>query len=117
MNGQNMEAMMQEMQTIQVCMAKVDFNALSALQEKAFSVQKNIETMCQQGQRDQAQQKAISFSKEVMSTPAIVQLKGCSKGTVMEKMMEVRVNDFTKTHVCDGEKVEFSMPQQQRIQW
>jgi len=117
MNGQNMELMMKEMQSMQACMAKIDFNSLAGLQEKAFSVQKEIEKMCKQGQRDKAQSTAISFSNEVMSFPAVVQLKKCSKGTSMESMMQVSKQDFEKHHVCDGTKAEFGLPSNQRIQW
>jgi len=117
MNGQNMELMMQDMQKMQSCMAKVNFDSLAGLQEKAFSVQKEIEQMCKQGQRDKAQQTAISFSNEVMAFPAVVQLKACSKGTSMESMMEMSKQDFEKNHVCDGTKANFGLPSKQRIQW
>jgi len=117
MNGQNMELMMKEMQKMQACMAKVNFDSLASLQEKAFSVQKEVEQMCKQGKRDKAQSTAIAFSNEVMKFPAVVQLKQCTKGTTMESMMEMSKQDFEKHHICDGEKVEFALPSNQRIQW
>ena len=116
-NGQNMEKMMQEMQKMQSCMAKINFDALASLQEKAFSVQKEIENMCKQGQRDKAQNRALTFSNKVMTFPAVVQLKQCSKGTSMESMMQIAKQDFEKHHVCDGRKADFGVPSNQRIQW
>lgn len=117
MNGQQMQNMMQDMQKIQVCMAKVDFNSLAALQEKSYTVQKEIEKMCKNKQKDKAQEKAISFSNEVMSYPAIIQLKACSKGSAMESLMNTSQTDFQKQHVCDGMNIDFGMPSQQRINW
>lgn len=114
---QDMESMMQDMQKMQACMSKIDFNALASLQEKSFSVQKEIETLCKNKKRDQAQEKAIAFSKEVMSYPAIVQLKECSKGSAMEGMMETSKTSFEKHHVCEGKEIDFGMPNNQRIQW
>lgn len=114
---QNMEVMMQDMQKMQVCMSKIDFNALSVLQEKSYSVQQEIEKMCKNKQKDKAQERAMAFSKEVMSYPAIVQLKQCSKGSSMEGMMQTAKTDFKKQHVCDGINIDFGMPNKQRVQW
>jgi len=117
MNAASMENMMQEMQKMQACMAKVDFSALASLQEKSFTVQQNIEKLCAQGKRDKAQSTAISFSKEVMSLPAIVQLKECSKNSAMGTMLNIDSNDFQKNHVCDGQQVDFGVPSNKRINW
>ncbi|PHR55627.1 MAG: hypothetical protein COA44_10285 [Arcobacter sp.] len=114
---QDMEDMMQDMQKIQACMAKIDFNTLAGLQEKSFSVQKEVEDMCKNKQRDKAQERAIRFSNEVMSYPAIVQLKECSKGSAMDGMLEATKTDFKNHHVCDGMNIDFGMPNSQRIQW
>ncbi|HIC44046.1 MAG TPA: hypothetical protein EYO73_07060 [Sulfurimonas sp.] len=113
----NLEDMMQDMQKMQICMAKVDFHSLEGLQEHAFNIQKEVEQMCQQGQRDKAQSKAISFSKEIMNFPAVLQLKQCSKGTAMESIMQMSKHDFENHHVCEAEKVKFSLPSNQRVQW
>ena len=117
MGGHNMENMMQEMQKMQTCMAKINFDSLAALQEEAVSVQQNIDELCKQGKREKAQSTAINFSDKVMKYPAIVQLKQCSKGTSMQSMMQMSKQDFKNHHVCDGVKTEFGLPSNQRIQW
>ncbi len=117
MKGQNMEKMMQEMQKMQTCMAKINFNSLATLQEEAERVQKNIDEMCKQGKRNKAQTTAIDFSHKVMNYHAVVQLKQCSKGTAMEGMMQISEQNFKEHHVCDGVKTDFGVPSNQRIQW
>lgn len=107
----------QIMQKMQSCMAKVDFSALVNLQERSFKIQKDIEKMCAQGQKDKAQSTAVSFSIEVMSYPAIVQLKECSKNSAMGAMLDMTNSHFDKSHVCDGQKVDFGLPNNQRINW
>ena len=117
LNMQQMQNMMQEMQKMQTCMAKIDFNALADLEKEAYSIQEEITHLCQQNKRDKAQKTAIDFSNKIMTYPAIVQLKACSKGTSMESMMKVSQQDFEKHHVCDADKAEFGLPSKQRIQW
>jgi len=117
MNEADMNSMMAQMQSMQACMSQVDFSSLAALQEKSFSVQKQIDTLCSSGKRDEAQEKAIDFTKEIFSLPAVLALKECTKGSPMEKMMSMQADDFNNKHVCEGEKTNFGLPSNQRIQW
>jgi len=110
-NQPGMEKMMQKIQEIQVCMSKVDLNALSALESEAIQVQKQVETMCTQGKRDQAQKTALIFYTKVTSIPAMIQIKKCTQGLVSETNLK------DKGHVCNGEKIEFGVPSNKRINW
>lgn len=108
---------MEEIQKMQACISKVDFTALASLQERSFSVQQDIEKLCAQGQKDKAQRIAISFSKEIMTFPAIVELKKCSKNSAIRAMLNIDNRDFEKNHVCEEKKLDFSVPNNQRVNW
>ena len=112
-----MEGMMQEMQKMQACMSKIDFNALATLQEKSFTVQKEIDKKCSEGKKSEAQSIALKFMKEVKTLPAIVQMQVCAKDSPMAQMLQLNANNSDTSHVCDGVKMDFGMPSNQRIQW
>ena len=67
MNQGNMQNMMQAMQQVQECMAGIDEAKLQELQVKSEKMSREIDSLCSQGKRDQAQKTAISFGKEMAS--------------------------------------------------
>ena len=117
MDQEKMQAMMQEMQKIQVCLSKLDMSALQAMQTEALHAQSDIKKYCESGQRDKAQKIAISFSKRMLSMHVISELKACTKDSPMASMMDIKEKDFSTEHVCDGEKIDLGMPSQNRISW
>jgi len=117
MDQAQMQGMMQEMQKMQVCMSKVDMHSLQNLQSEAVIMEKEIKKLCQNKQRKQAQDKAIAYAHKVMNMPAVKQIKECSKNTAMGKMMDININDFKSSHVCDEEDLELGLPNNQRINW
>jgi hypothetical protein len=98
-------------------MSKIDFNALATLQEKSFTVQKEIDKKCSEGKKPEAQKIALDFMKEVKTLPAIVQMQSCAKGSPMAEMLKLNTQNQDTAHVCDGIKTDFGMPSNQRIQW
>jgi hypothetical protein len=108
----NMEMMMQKMQKMQVCMSKIDFNELSALEKESLQIQKKIEDMCAQGKREQADKTAKLFYDKVMQLPALIQIKACTKDIIPEFDVQE-----TTSHVCDMEKMDLGIPDPQRINW
>ena len=118
MNEQNIEKMMQEMQKMQMCMAKIDFDSLASLEEKSFTVQKKIEEKCTQGKKDEAEAIALKFVTEIKKLPAIIQMQECGKDSAMGQMLKLELDKTTDTtHICDGDKTDFGIPSKQRIQW
>ena len=107
----NMEMMMQKMQEMQVCMSKIDFNQLSSLQQETLRVKVDVEKMCVQGKRDQAEKEAKLFYDKVMHLPAIIQMKACTQGLIPEHDPKQSI------HVCDAEKMDFGIPDTNRINW
>ena len=105
----DMQNMMQVMQKMQECMAKVDQAALDELDQKSKEIDAELKTLCEKGKRDKAQKKAIAYSKEMLKNPALKQMRECGemvKGMVPEGTMPSMAEDFDysedKGHVCDN---------------
>lgn len=69
MNGVDMQVMMQKMQEMQQCMAKIDQNELEALGEESEKFEQELNELCANGERDKAQKKAMAYSKQMMKKP------------------------------------------------
>ncbi len=117
MDESQMNAMMAQMQQMQACMSKIDFTPLSKLEGEASSLEKEINTLCKNNQRDLAQQKAIAFSKKVLEMKAIKEMKACTKDSPLAQMISIKDPDYTKQHICDGSEVQLGVPSHNRINW
>jgi len=116
MDQNQMQAIMQQMQELQVCMSKIDFSAFENLQTEASIIEKEIKTLCQEGKRDKAQDKAVAYAHKVMKMPALIQMKECSKNSAMADLMKIDIDDFQTKHVCD-EEIKLGVPSNKRINW
>lgn len=106
MNQGNMKDMMQVMQKVQECMASIDQAKLQELQVKSEKMTKDIESLCSQGQRDKAQNMAISYGRKMASDPTLKQMQKCGEMAqgALPMMGEVNTYDeekYASTHVCD----------------
>jgi hypothetical protein len=106
MNGVDMGKMMQLMQEMQQCMAKVDQAELETLEQQSEKFGEEIEALCENGKRKKAQKKAIAYGKKVMKNPALVQMRKCgeiTKGLMPDDSMSSFDDDFdfSNHHVCD----------------
>ncbi len=105
-NGVDVGNIMQLMQEMQTCMAKVDQTQMEAFEVEAEKLGAEIEALCQEGKRKKAQKKAIAFGKKSMKNPAIKQMEKCgeiTKGMMPEDSAPSFKEsfDFSDTHVCD----------------
>jgi hypothetical protein len=106
MNQGNMQNMMKVMQKVQECMASIDEADLQELQVKSEKLSKDIENLCSQGQRDKAQDMAISYGKKIASDPTLKQMQKCGEIAqgALPMMGEVKTYDekeYAGKHVCD----------------
>ena len=93
---------------MQACLQGIDQSALKKLEEEQKTFEKEIKAMCASGDRDKAQDKAISYTKDIMNSPEIVKMRKCTENlTGMAKQMvpdmsfEALQKEFDKRHVCD----------------
>jgi hypothetical protein len=102
--GMNEQEMMQRIQKMQTCMQDVDQKKLQELEERAQVVEAQLQALCDEGKRHEAQAKALAFDKEFNSDPNLQTVKKCTK--LMEGMGpgSTFINQDTEEedgHVCD----------------
>jgi len=109
MSEADMQDMMQQMQKAQACMEKIDQSELQSLEQKAKQYEAEMKSLCASGDRDKAQEKAMTYAKDIMNHKAVKEARRC--GEMMQGMMKGMMQnmsvmeqdkDYTKMHVCDS---------------
>ena len=108
MNQQDMQNMMAQMQEMAACMQKVDQNEVKALEKDAKKFEAEMKGLCKAGKRDEAQEKAIEFSKKMLNSPVLTTMRKCTekmsasmKGMMPNMDPEEMAKDYSNRHVCD----------------
>lgn len=106
MSEADVQNMMQQMQQVQECMDKVDQTELEAIEQRSEEFEAEVKSLCEQGKRDEAQEKAVAWGKEMMDNPTLTQMRKCgeiAQGMVPpgQQQPEEYDFDFSKRHVCD----------------
>ena len=108
MNQQDMQNMMGQMQEMAACMQTVDQNEVEALDKESKIFEAEMKELCNDGKRDEAQNRAIAYSRKVMSSQAFTTIRKCTENmpASMRGMMpnmdpEEIAKDYSKHHVCD----------------
>lgn len=96
----DMQELMKHAQTMQACMANVDQAQLQVLEQRGLQMESEIKSMCANGQRDAAQQKAKTFAMEIAQSPVLRDTEHCSElaATVTQLIPYADVSGY---HVCD----------------
>lgn len=109
MSEADMQDMMQQMQKAQACMEKIDQSELQSLEQKAKQYEAEMKSLCASGDRDKAQEKAMTYAKDIMNHKAVKQARRCSemmpgmmKGMMQNMSVMEQDKDYTKKHVCDS---------------
>lgn len=109
MSQEDMQKMMQQMQKMQSCLEQIDQAKLDALDQRSSKMRAEVESLCAKGKRDEAQQAAISFGKEIAKDPTIQSAKKCTEMVSNEMMQGMTPKfpmmdlekDLSSRHVCD----------------
>lgn len=105
MSQADMQRMMQGMQAMQQCMAKIDMDKMERLGQEGEKVQAEVESLCKAGKRDAAQARAMEFGMRVAKDPDMQTMRECSKpmqGMLPQQMPYAGVAENENRHVCDG---------------
>lgn len=104
LNQGDMQNMMQKMQAMQQCMESIDQAQLQELQNRSEQFKQQVDTLCVDGKRDQAQKLAMRFAKEIGNNPSMKKMKECSKlaqGAIPGMNQVFEEKDYSQYHVCD----------------
>jgi len=106
MNPEQMQQMMQHVQSMQNCMANIDQAELDAFQQKAEAMDNEVKALCATGKRDAAMARAMAFGKETMGSKVMQDMKKCGEGFKnmmpnLPKTVRDTSSDDKPRHICD----------------
>ena len=107
MSEEQMQQLMKNAQKMQECFAQMDQSAMQSLNAKGKKMRGEVKALCAAGKRDEAQNTAIKYGKEIANSREMEEMKKC--GDMAKQMMQqMPMNpgtdgDFSGIgHVCDG---------------
>ena len=103
----DMQKMMQSIEKMQACMSKISQKEMDALMAKSEKFSNSIKSLCEQGLRDKAQDKAIAYAKEFEKNPTLKKMEKCGSMAkdMMPNMQEMLSNENgggEVRHICDS---------------
>ena len=98
MSEEQMQQMMENAGKMQDCMAQMDEGAMDAIAAKGEKVNAEIQKLCAAGKRDEAQNMAVDYGKEMASSKEMQAMQQCG----MAKQMPMTGKAEKPGHVCDG---------------
>jgi len=104
MGEADMQKMMLQMQQAQACMADLDQAELQKFGEQAKRMDASVKALCASGKRDEAQQEAVTFAREVNSNPSMRKMQECSKmmaGMPGMPAIPQGASEDDNRHICD----------------
>jgi len=103
MDGMNMQQMMVQMNKMQQCLMQVDESTLRDYERRIYKLDPELKTLCKAGKRDEAQQKAIKFGKEVARSDAFKTIQACTKNMQANAFMPALpdFDNLDKLHICE----------------
>lgn len=105
-NEGSLQNLNQSLQHLQSCMTGIDPTALLSIQKEAQQLKREIDTLCRNKKRHEAQAKAIASSKALMTNPVIQKFKQCGQSITEIASSEAYLSALQKTgaskqHICD----------------
>ena len=100
----NIMKMMEQAQKAQACMQGVDESAFESIEAEGKAMQADIKALCANGERDDAQDKAQAYAKELMGRPEMAKVRECSemlRGILPEMPFDNFEEKYANSHVCD----------------
>lgn len=107
MSDGDMQKMMQSIEKMQACMSKISQKEIQALTAKTEKFSNSIMSLCEQGQRDKAQEKAIAFAKEFSNNATMKKMEKCgamARDMIpnMQEMLSDENGHGQDRHICDS---------------
>jgi hypothetical protein len=100
----NMPMDMEQMQKAMACMKNLDRSSFEGLEREGKKMEADVGALCRSGKRDEAQDKAMAYGKEIMNRPEMKKMRECSKmmAGMMPKMPFENLEEESKNrHICD----------------
>lgn len=102
------ENMMQQMLKMQTCISEtVDMRYLEDMATNGEKMAKQIKQLCESGQRQQAQDSAMAYAKDIQSNPNFQAMQKCTAPMgrsfpgAQALQEEFNIDSLKDNHVCD----------------
>ncbi len=85
-------------------MQNVDQAKMKVLEQRSYQIEADIKSLCASGKRDEAQEKVISFGKEMAKDTTMQSMRKCgemAKGMMPKMPFVDQGKDRSSHHVCD----------------
>ena len=103
----DVQKMMQAAQEMERCMKSLDQGALESLEQESRQFEADAKKLCQSGQRDEAQARALKFGREMAAAPGMQKMQECSE-TMLDLMPQfapqldlLTEEELREKHICD----------------
>ncbi len=99
---QNMD--MGKLQEAMACMKNVDMSVVKGLEAEGKKIEAELDALCQSGNLDGAQDKAMEYAMEMRDRPELQKLQECGKmaqGMLPKGAFEDLLEEGKNRHVCD----------------
>jgi hypothetical protein len=105
LDAAKIQAMLEKAEIVQACMAKADQTQLQNLQVAAETKGTEIDALCQEGNRTEAQAQAVAYGQQLISEPLVKEMQDCvgiADLTLPLALWAQTGNDSTAdSHVCN----------------
>ncbi len=103
LSSSQLELLRAEAVQLQACMAKLDPKAMSQLQEEATQMGKEVQAMCKDGLREDAQQLALTHARTLANAPALKAVQACSSmlPALLDALPLLAATQTKGVNVCD----------------
>lgn len=100
----DMTQMLLQAQKAQTCMQEIDQSKMAQFQQEGEKMEAKIKDLCNSGKRDQAQEQAIAFSREMMDSSTMQDIRNCTemmRGMLPEMPFDNLEEKMANTSICD----------------
>ena len=105
MSDTDTQKLMQQMQQAQACMAGIDQAELKKFEQRANQMDASVKALCASGKRDEAQEEAVAFARDVSNNPSMHKMQECGKMMSgmpgMPSIPQGAAGEDDNRHICD----------------
>ena len=103
----DMTEMLLQAQKAQACMEKIDKSQMNKFEQEGNKMEAEIKSLCNSGKRDEAQQQAMAFSRKMMDSETMNEVRKCTelmRGMMPEMPFDNMEEKMANTNICDEMK-------------
>lgn len=103
----DMTQMLLQAQKAQECMQKIDKSEMDKFEQEGTKMEAQIKRLCDSGKSAEAQEQAMAFSRKMMDSDAMQEIRQCTemmRGMLPEMPFDNMEEKMANTNICDEMK-------------